>query len=273
MRDSQVDVCRQNPTNLMPNDFRQAYSPADGLAVKDSGKKKVQLAQCKVSDTEEDRKRHVIGGSVKGLLSSQTSYRSCVYREVSLRCTRSFVFLDKSLCISLVELEGKGARKPDLYRSTLSLRLSASACHRSSKDIKAAKKDKGYVKSRAATLGSDQRNGRESASGHCRGPVSKHRGHKFEPTPPARGVNSKGDDSDTHCLSTTLGLLSFRGPGLSNTKPGTQKGNADEAGFSAWRNFRHRPHTFNTGSGMNFITLIQKSKNFKYPCQLICIFL
>ncbi|XP_030604490.1 (E2-independent) E3 ubiquitin-conjugating enzyme FATS [Archocentrus centrarchus] len=97
-------------------------------------------------------------------------------------------------------------------------------------------------------LGTNQRSGRESASGHCRDPVSKHKGHKFDRTPPAHGVNSKSDDSDTNCLSTTLGLLSFRGPGPSNTKAGTQKGNADEAGFCAWRNFRHRQHTFNTGS-------------------------
>lgn len=268
---SQLNVCRPNPTYLMPSDFRRAYSPADGLAVKDPGKKKVQLVHCRLSYTEEDRKQEVIGGSVKNLLSSQPSYRSCVYHEVPLRCTRSFVFLDKPLCISLVELQGKGACKPALCRSTLSIRLGASSCHRSSKDSKPAKRNEGYVKSRAAVLDSNQRNGRESTSGRCRGPLSKHGGYRFNRTPPACGVNSKNEDSDTHCLSNTLGLLSFRGPGPSNTKTGTQKGNADEASFSAWRNFRHRQHTFKTGSGMNFITLIYKSKNLKWPCQLICI--
>lgn len=260
---SQLNVCRPNPGYLMPSDFRRAYSPADGLAVKDPGKKKVQLVHCRLSYTEEDRKQEVIGGSVKNLFSSQPSYRSCIYHEVPLRCTRSFVFLDKPLCISLVELQGKGACKPALCRSTLSIRLGTSSCHRSSKDSKPAKRNEGYAKSRAAMLDSSQRNGRESSSGRCRGPLSKHRGYRFNRTPPACGVNSKNEDSDTHCLSNTLGLLSFRGPGPSNTKTGTQKGNADEASFSAWRNFRHRQHTFETGSGMNFITLIHKSKTFK----------
>lgn len=161
---SQLNVCRPNPGYLMPSDFRRAYSPADGLAVKDPGKKKVQLVHCRLSYTEEDRKQEVIGGSVKNLFSSQPSYRSCIYHEVPLRCTRSFVFLDKPLCISLVELQGKGACKPALCRSTLSIRLGTSSCHRSSKDSKPAKRNEGYAKSRAAMLDSNQRNGRESSS-------------------------------------------------------------------------------------------------------------
>uniref|UniRef100_A0A3P8SE09 Centrosomal protein C10orf90 N-terminal domain-containing protein n=1 Tax=Amphiprion percula TaxID=161767 RepID=A0A3P8SE09_AMPPE len=255
---SQPDPSRQNPTVLKPNEFRQAYSPADGLAVRDPGKRKVQLVQCRVSCTEEGRKQEAKGGSVMNLFSSQPSYRSCIHHEVPLRCSSSVVFLDKSLCISLDELEGRRAGQPTLYRSALSVRLSASSCRRSSTDNKPTKTNEGYRRTRAAMLGSNKRNGRETTSGHCRGPLSKHWGRKVEQTASARGVNSKADAADTQHHSATLGILAFRGPSPSNTKAGRQKGNADEAGFSARSNFRRRQNTFNPGPGMNFITLIQK---------------
>ncbi|XP_037638826.1 (E2-independent) E3 ubiquitin-conjugating enzyme FATS-like [Sebastes umbrosus] len=240
----QPDVCRQNPTVVMPNEFGQAYSPADGLAVSDHGKRKAQLVQS--SCTEGDRKQDEIGGSLTNL-SLQPSYRSCIHLEVPLRSTSSVVFLDKSLFISLVELEGRRTGQPTLHRSTLSVRLGVSSCRRSSTDNKPAQINEGYGRARAAMLGRNKRNGRKSGAGHCRSPLSQHRGYKIEQTAPAHGVNSKAEDSDTQRHSTTLGLLSFRGPSPSNTKAGRQKGNADEAAFPIRSNFRHRQHTSNVG--------------------------
>nr|XP_033468464.1 uncharacterized protein LOC117247917 [Epinephelus lanceolatus] len=244
---SQTDVCRQNLSVLKPNEFRQAYSPADGLAVRDQGKTKVQLVQRRLNCTESNRKLDRIGGSLMNL-SSQPSYRSCIHLEVPLRSTSSVLFLDKSLSISLVELEERRAGRPPLYRSTLSVRLGVSSCLRSSTDNKPSKINEGYGRPRAAMLGRNKRNGRESGSDQCsRSPLSKHRGHKVEQIAPAHGVNSKADDSGTQRHSTTLGLLSFRGPSPSNTKAGRQKGNADEAAFPIRSNFRHRQHTSNIG--------------------------
>ncbi|XP_039639075.1 uncharacterized protein LOC120547621 [Perca fluviatilis] len=240
----QPDVCRQNPTIVTPNEFRQAYSPADGLAMKDQGKRKVQLVQCRLSYTESDRKQEELGGTLTNL-SSQPFFRSCVHVELPLRSTSSVVFLDKSLSISLVELEERRAGQPILYRSTVSVRLGVSSCCRSSTDNKPAKSNSGYMSPRAAMLGQNKRNGRESGLGHCRSPQSKPRDHKAEQIAPAHGVNSKADDSDTQRHSTTLGLLSFRGPSPSNTKAGRQKGNADEAAFPITSKFRHRQHTSN----------------------------
>ncbi|GAA6229666.1 uncharacterized protein LOC111649547 [Lates japonicus] len=243
---SQPDVRKQNPTVVTPNKFRQAYSPADGLAVRDPGKRKVQLVQRRLSYTEGDRKRDVIGGSLTNL-SSQPSYRACIHREVPLMSASSVVFLDKSLSISLVELEGGRAGQTALYRSTLSVRLGVSSGCRSSTDNKSAKTNEGSRRPRAAMLGCNKRNGRESGLGHCRGPLSKQRGRKVEQTAPTHGINNKADDSDVQHHSSTLGLLSFRGPSPSNTKAGRQKGNADEAAFPSRSNFRHRQHTFNIG--------------------------
>ncbi|XP_044070717.1 uncharacterized protein LOC122884635 isoform X2 [Siniperca chuatsi] len=242
---SQPNVCRQNPTIVTPNEFRQAYSPADGLAVSDRGKRIAQLEQCRLSYTEANRKQAVIGGSLMNL-SSQPSYRSCIHLEVPLRTTSSVVFLVKSLSISFVEPEGRRVGQSTLYRSTLSVRLGVSSCHRSSTD-KPAKTNKGYRRPRAATLGRNKRNGRESGLGHCRGPLSKHWGRRVEQIAPAHGVNIKPDDSDTQHHSPTLGLLSFRGPCPSNTRAGRQKGNADEAAFPTQSNIRHRQHTSNIG--------------------------
>lgn len=254
---SQPDVCRQNPPIVTTNEFRQAYSPADGLAVRDRGKRKVHLAQCRLSYKEGDRQQDLIGGSLMNL-SSQPSYRSCIHLEVPLRSTSSVVFLDKSLSISLVELEGRRARQPSLHRSTLSVRVGVSSCFRSSTNNKPAKTNEGYRRPRAAMLGRNKGKSQDSGFSHCRGPLSKHRGRKVEQIAPAHDVNSKSDDSDTQHHSNSLGLLSFRGPSPSNTKTGRQKGNADEAAFPTPSNFRHRQHTSNIGPGMNFITLLQK---------------
>ncbi|KAI3363307.1 hypothetical protein L3Q82_011926, partial [Scortum barcoo] len=243
---SQRDVCRQDPAIVMTNEFRQACSPADGLALRDGGKRKVQLAQCRLSHKEGDRKQDLIGGSLMNL-SSQPSYRSCIHLEVPLRSSSSFVFLDKSLSISLVELGGSRAGQPSLHRSTLSVRLGISSCCRSSTDNKPAKTNEGYRRSRVATSGHNKRSGRENGMGHCRGPLSKLQGCKVEQIATAHGVNSKPDDSNTHHHSNSLGLLSFRGPSSSNTKAGRQKGNADEAASPTRSNFRRRQPTCNTG--------------------------
>ncbi|KAL3050464.1 hypothetical protein OYC64_012486 [Pagothenia borchgrevinki] len=233
---SQPDVCRKGPTIVMSNDFGQAFSHTDGLAVRDQGKRKVQLVR-RVSYTESDRKQDEIGG----LLMSAHSHRSCIHLDVPLRSISSVVFLDKSLTISLVELEERRSGQPTQYRSSLSVRISVQSCRRSSADNKAAKINEGYGRPRTAMLGRNKRNGRESVLGHCRSPLSQHRGHRVEPIAPAHGVNSKADDSDTqqqHC--TALGLLSFK-----DTKPGRQKGNADEKAFPIRSNFKQ--HTSNIG--------------------------
>ncbi|XP_035028769.1 uncharacterized protein LOC118119163 [Hippoglossus stenolepis] len=228
----QPDVGKQKPTIVAPNDFRQASSPADRLVVRDAGMRKVQLVQHRLGCTEGDSKRDVLGGSLMNLSTSKPSYRSCIHREVPLRSTSSVVFLDKSLSISLVELEGRGAGQPTLYRSTLSVRLGVTSCCRS----KPAKTNGVYRRPRAATTSGNKRNGQEMGS--------KQQGRKVEQTAHANG-NNKADDSDTQRHSSTLGLLSFRGPSPWNTKAGRQKENADEAASPSRSNLRHKQHTFN----------------------------
>ncbi|KAE8280738.1 Centrosomal protein C10orf90 Fragile-site associated tumor suppressor-like protein [Larimichthys crocea] len=242
---SQPDVCRQNSTIVTPNELRQAHSPADELAVRDRGKRKVQLVQRRPSYTEGDRKQDR-GGSLVNLVS-QPSYRSCIHLELSLRFTRSVMFLDKSLSISLEELQERRASQPTLYRSTLSIRLGVSTCSRSSTDNKPAKTNEGYGRSRAPMLDHNKHIGRGSGLAHCRDPLSKQQGRKVEKIAPTHGVHSKADDSDIQHHSNTLELLSFRGPGPSNTKAGRQKGNADEPAFLPRSNFKHRQHTSNIG--------------------------
>ncbi len=253
---SQPDVCGQIPTIVTPNGFRQAFSPADGLAVRDGGPR-VKLVQRTLSYTESNRAKDVMNGTIINL-SSTPSYRSCIHHEVPLRSTSSVVFLDKSLSISLVDLEERRAGQPTLHRSTLSVRLGISSCRRSSVDNKPAKTNEGCNRPRSAMLGRNKHNSQGTGLGHCSGPLLKHRGCKVEHKAPAGGVNSKADDSDTQRHSDTLGLLSFRGPSPSNTKAGRQKGNADEAASLTRSNFRQRQHTCSIGSGMNFITSLYK---------------
>ncbi|CAJ1067239.1 uncharacterized protein LOC117812047 [Xyrichtys novacula] len=241
---SQPDMCRQNSTTVTPNDFRQVYSPADELALRERGKRKV-LVWRRLSRTGTNRKQDVMGGSLMDL-SPQPSYRSCVHLEVPLRSASSVVFLDKSLCISLADLEGRRASQPTLFRSTFSIRLGGSSCRKSSTNSKEAKRNLGYGRPRSAKLGGYKRSNRGSNSGHGGAPSPKYRGDKVEKIAPACGVNSNADGSDTQCHGATSGLLSFRGPSHSNTKAGRQKGNADEAAFPVRSNFKQRQYTFNT---------------------------
>lgn len=187
-------------------------------------------------------------------LSPQPSYRACIYCEVPLRFSTSVMFLDKSLSISLVDLERRRASPPTLYTSSFYFRLSSSCGF--STDNKPAQTNEGYRGPRVAMLGTDECNGRGSSLGHSRGLLIKQQDCKVKQKAAAHGVNSKADDSETQCHSSTLGLLSFRGPSPSNTKTGRQKGNADEASFPTRSDFRHRQHRFNTGPGMNFITFL-----------------
>uniref|UniRef100_A0A667XNG4 Uncharacterized protein n=1 Tax=Myripristis murdjan TaxID=586833 RepID=A0A667XNG4_9TELE len=214
---SQPDLCRQNPTVVRTNELRQSYPTADGFAMREPGKRKVQPLQHRHSYTEGNSNQSLISDSFLPL-SSQPSYRSCVHLEVPLRSTSSVVFLDKSLSISLVDLSGRRAAQPTLYRSTLSVHLSVPSCHRSSTDNKPAKTDESYGRPKAAMVGRNKFNGRKSGLGHCRGALSKQWGHKVEQIAPAHGVNSRADDPDTHCHGATLGFLSFKGPSPSNTE-------------------------------------------------------
>ncbi|XP_029926573.1 (E2-independent) E3 ubiquitin-conjugating enzyme FATS [Myripristis murdjan] len=214
--------------------------------MREPGKRKVQPLQHRHSYTEGNSNQSLISDSFLPL-SSQPSYRSCVHLEVPLRSTSSVVFLDKSLSISLVDLSGRRAAQPTLYRSTLSVHLSVPSCHRSSTDNKPAKTDESYGRPKAAMVGRNKFNGRKSGLGHCRGALSKQWGHKVEQIAPAHGVNSRADDPDTHCHGATLGFLSFKGPSPSNTEAGKQKGNADEAVCPTQSNFRHRHRAFNIG--------------------------
>ncbi|XP_026165716.1 (E2-independent) E3 ubiquitin-conjugating enzyme FATS isoform X2 [Mastacembelus armatus] len=230
----QPDVCSWNPTTVTPNEFRQAYSPADGLELSNAGMRKVQPVQYRVSYTEGNRNQDALMNP-----SSQPSYRSCIHREVSVRSNSSVVFLDKSLSISLVELEGRKAGQPSLYRSTMSVYFGVSSRCRSSTD------NKDYRRPRAVMLSSNKCNGQESGKGHCRGPLIKQQCEKVAQVAPALGGDNKADDSDTQRHSTTLGLLSFSGSSPSNTKTGMQKGNADEGAFQTLSNFRDRQHNLN----------------------------
>ncbi|KAM6997059.1 uncharacterized protein LKV04_005795 [Tautogolabrus adspersus] len=245
--ESQPDLCRKSPTIVTSNNFRQAYSPADRLAVRDWGKRKAQLVRHRPSQTESNRKQDVMGGSLVDL-SSQPSYRSCVHLEVPLRSASSVLFLDKSLCISLVGLEERRASQPTLFRSTFSIRLSGSSCRRYTTKNKVAKTNLEYWRPRSAKLDGYKCSNQESNLGHCRGSLPKLRGDKVVKIAPACGVKVEVDGSDTQCLSPTSGILSFRGPDHSNTKTARQKGNADEAAFPVRTNSRHKKHTFNTHS-------------------------
>lgn len=253
---SNADMCRQNHRGEVSKEFRRVCSPADGREVRGPEKRKVQLVECRLCFAE-GIGQEAMGGSLTNL-SSQCSYRSCVHCELPLRSSRSVVFLDKSLSISLVDLEGRRTSQPTSYTSTLSFRFGASSCRRFSTDDEAAKTNEGFRRPRTSMSGTEHPG---STGGHSRGLLMKQRGHKVTQIAPARGVNRKTDDSHAQRHSGALGLLSFRGPSPSNTKAGRQKGNADEAAFPTQSDFTHRQHTFNTGPGMNFITFLQKWKS------------
>ncbi|CAG6016904.1 unnamed protein product [Menidia menidia] len=239
----QPDMCRQNPTIFVPNDFRRAHSPADELATRDPGKRKVQLVQSKLSHKEQE----VAGGSVIKMLFSKPSYRSCVHLEVPLRSISSVVFLDKSLCISLAELEKRRTGQTILYKSALSCNFGVpSSCTSTVDDIQ-TKTSEDYGRARVAMLRCTEHDVQEDSSGHSTVLFSKHERQKAVQTLHTRRVNSKTGDSHTQSHRASFELLSFKGPCASNVKAGRQRGNADEAAFSAQSNFRHGRHTFNLG--------------------------
>ncbi|XP_058508005.1 uncharacterized protein LOC131474254 [Solea solea] len=228
---SKLHAHELNSTGDSPNELRQASTPPDGLLVRDPGKRK--LVQHRWSNTEVGLKRDELGGPLMNL-SSQPLYRTCIHCKVPLRSASCVVFIDKSLSISLVDPEGERAGENALYRSTLSVRLGVA-------DTKAAKTNGRH---RTTMSSSNKRQGR--ALGRCRGPLSKLPGRKVEQTARTNGSN-KTCNLDARQHSSSLELLSFRGPKLSNTKAGRQKGNADEAASSSRSNFRHRQHIFNIG--------------------------
>lgn len=235
-------VWGQNPTMVISDEFKQVYSQGDGLAMRDQGKGKVQHLQHRRSYTEDNGKQDMISGSFQPL------YRSCVHLEVPLRAAISVVFLDRSLLISLVELDRRRAEQSPLYRSTLSLHLGVSSCCRFPIDNKPTKTHEGYRKPRVAIFTLNKHRNRELELPKPRGPKVEH----------IALTCSETDVSDMECRSNTLGLLSFRRPSPANTKAGRQKGNADEATFLTQRNFRHKHYSSTIGPGTNFITLFQK---------------
>ncbi|XP_034040248.1 uncharacterized protein LOC117522935 [Thalassophryne amazonica] len=227
---SQLGLNSMNPAVLTPKTFGQGTAPANGLVMSDAGKRTAQPLKPSRSYTKAGSLSHQI---------AQPCYRSCIHIVLSLKYMSSVVFLDKSLTISLKELEGRRAIRPILYTSTLSICLGVSSRRTRSTGNKPAKTD-------VAMLDGDKYS-QSASSGQSRGYLSKQRDRKVDPVGSIHGVNSKADDSETQRHSATLGLLSFRAPRPSNTKAVKQKGNADEAAFTTLSNFRHRRHSFNVG--------------------------
>ncbi|XP_078144744.1 (E2-independent) E3 ubiquitin-conjugating enzyme FATS [Centroberyx gerrardi] len=92
-----------NPAMVRRNEFRQSYSTADGFAMREPGKRKIQPLQHRHSYTEGDRNQDLIGDSFNPL-TSQPSYRSCVHLEVPLSDLQNSVSkLFHPLSISLKE--------------------------------------------------------------------------------------------------------------------------------------------------------------------------
>lgn len=262
------DLCRQNsPAIVKATELRQSFSTADEVVMRGPGRRRgAPPLEHRHSFTEVDRNRADVEDSFAPS-SSQSSYRSCVHLNVPLRSASTFVFLDKSLSISLLELEARRATQPTLHRSTLSLCLAGSFGHRLSMDSKPTKTHKGYGRSKTSLTSSNKWGDPESLAGHSRGPLSKQRAHKVQKVASVHGVNSRADDSDTHQRDATLGLLSCRGPSPSYSGAGRRNGNADETVCSTRSNFRHRQPTFNVGPGMNFISPHQRQKS-KVPMQI-----
>uniref|UniRef100_A0A8C8DWB8 ALMS motif domain-containing protein n=1 Tax=Oryzias sinensis TaxID=183150 RepID=A0A8C8DWB8_9TELE len=220
-------VCRLDPAIFMSNEFRLAHSPNDDLAGKVQEKREVQFVQHKLSY----RERSV---SLMTLFSSKTTYKSCIHHEVPLRSVSSMMFWDKSLCISLTELEGRRGVQPPLQRSALSIRFGVSACLRSTALKKPNNASRSWSSEKRCSLG------------HYRGSLSALCDHKEERAF-TYGVKIKADDSDTQSLSSSSGLLSFQGPNTSRTKARREKRNADEPVSTPLHNFRPKLHSFNAG--------------------------
>ncbi|XP_028324738.1 uncharacterized protein LOC114476922 [Gouania willdenowi] len=238
----QPNICEQRPETTAC-DLRQACTKAE----RDPGRRKVQLVQLRLSCTEEDINPGLIVTSVMNQFSSEPCYQSSIHHEVPQRFSSSILFLDKSLCISLEELERRRSGRPAVYRSAMFIPLGVSSAHRSQAQNKPAKTNEGYRKAREAMSVSFKCSDRASGSSNCRGPLSKHWGRKVRQTAPTHDGNSKADDSDMQRRSSALGLLSFREPDHCNTKPARLKENADKAALSVQSNFRQKQHTFSTG--------------------------
>ncbi|XP_068183735.1 uncharacterized protein [Antennarius striatus] len=243
--DSKLGACRQNPTSVMPHEFRQAYVPPDELAVKNHERRKEQLGQCKLSCRECDRKQDMVCGSFTHL-SPLPSYQSSIHREIPLWSVSTFVFLDKLLSLSLVELDSRRSDHPTLYRSTLFVHLSRPSYHRCSPD-KQTKKNEGYRKPSVTMFVYYNNYGQENGLGHCGKPPLIPQGDEVELIRPICGINIKVSDSGTQHHRDTLGLISFRESRISIKKARRQKGNADEATSLSQSNSRHLEPTSNSG--------------------------
>lgn len=209
--------CGQN--GMTACELRRMCSADDGAALRD-GEKGGRAEGHRLTDAEGDGKADV---RVRSFVdrSTQRSHWSCVHIEVPLVFNSSTLFLDKSLLISDIELEGRTVGEPALFRSTLSIRLGASPRNQP------AKRGQG-------------RGGQAASPGHQSG------GGAVQQTVPACYVTGRAADSDPKLHGNPLGLLSFRRPEPSNTQTRWLKENVDE------------PLTSNLIPGMNFITSPQK---------------
>lgn len=236
-----------DPAVFMSNHPRQVHSPANGLSVGYPGTMKVQVVRCKLNCSEKDQKQEVTDSFGIKTSPSELCYRVCIHRIIPLRSCSSAVFLDKSLCISLTELAAGTRRvQSPLHRSALTCQLGVQSLCRSTTDKKTNNTKEVYRKGNFKMC-----NDQEKRLDHRGGPLSKCRGHRTNQKASPRGINSKDDYSEKQSLCTSLGL-SFREPPASNTKAAKQKGNANEAAFSAPSNSSHRQHTFTFSPGMNF---------------------
>ncbi|XP_056903019.1 uncharacterized protein LOC130533538 isoform X1 [Takifugu flavidus] len=184
--------------------------PDDGAALRD-GEKGGRAERHGLMDAEGDGKP---GVHVRSFVdrSSQRSHWSCVHIEVPLMFNSATLFLDKSLLISIIELEDRTVGEPALFRSTLFIRLGASPRNQPTKR-------------------GQGRGGQAASPGHQSG------GCAVQQAVPACYGTGGAADSDPQLHGNPLGLLSFRRPEPSNTQTGWLKENADE--------FRHKPLTSN----------------------------
>lgn len=249
--ESQLMACEQSAAIFKPNVLRWAHISANGLGVKDSGKTKVQYVECKLKYQENNKKQDVTSPTIKYRLS----YKVCVHHKVPLRFISSAVLLDKTLCVSLVELvDGMKNVEPALHRSVLTCRLGVPFGCKSTTDKRLlAKTKEGYGRSRVDMLGSKKCKMGEDGLDYRRSPLSEQQSNKIDHLASECGFNTEANESDMQQSSTSFGSLSFRGSTTSITKTGKQKWNGGEAALCAQTNFRHGQHTFRLGPGMDFI--------------------
>lgn len=220
---SRVSNSQPGQSGMTACELRQMCSADDGAVLRD-GEKGGPAERHRLVDAEGDGKP---GVHVRSFVdrSAQRSHWSCVYIEVPLMFNSSTLFLDKSLLISIIELEDRTVGEPALFRSTLSIRLGASPRNQP------AKRGQG-------------RGGQAASPGHQSG------GCAVQQTVPSCYVTGGAADSDPQLHVNPLGLLSFRRPEPSNTQTGWLKENADE--------FQRELLTSSLDPGMNFITSPQK---------------